>query len=159
MPRSAELELPGATASIPQARRFAKDTLLAWGFDQLLDAAALVVSELATNAVLHARSPFTVRLQVEQDGRLRVEVVDGSVRRPEQRRHSQGATTGRGMGIVAELAEDWGVEPQADGKVVWARLGEHADDALAARDRRGPGGGAPGQPDQARPDGPQVRAA
>lgn len=157
-PRTAELALPGVTASIPQARRFTTDTLVAWGFEQLVDAGALVVSELATNAVLHARSAFTVRLRIEADGQLRVEVVDASVRQPELRRHSQGATTGRGMAIVAELADDWGVDPEVVGKVVWVRLrsvesGRDRGAEPPVRDGRRAGTAHP------RPDGTQVMAA
>ncbi len=119
---SVELTLEGMTASVPVARRFARSTLQTWELDHLIDAAALIVSELATNAVLHARSPFTVRLAVDRGGLLRLEVVDGSVRQPLARTHGAAATTGRGLSIVAELAADWGVEVGAGGKIVWVHL-------------------------------------
>lgn len=155
-----ELTLAGVTASIPEARRFARATLQSWELHLVVDAAALIVSELATNAVLHARSSFTVRLALDGQGKLLVEVVDGSVRPPQAKPHGAGATTGRGLSIVEELADEWGVEPRPDGKAVWVRLdavavGERGGERRAGTDRRADGGGRrlPG------PDGTQVRAA
>lgn len=136
-PRSAELTLSGVAASVPEARRFVRSTLQSWELDGLVEPAVLVVSELATNAVLHARSSYVVRVQVAGD-RLRVEVTDASVRRPDRRTHTPEAATGRGLAIVAELARAWGVDPGPDGKTVWAELPLEPDRAL-----RGSGGGGP----------------
>ena len=119
--RTVELTLPGVTASVPSARRFVRSTLRSWELDEFEEAAALVVSELATNAVLHARSAFTVRLSVDSRG-LRVEVVDGSQRQPALRGYSAGSATGRGLAIVQDLATDWGVVTHPDGKSVWVQL-------------------------------------
>lgn len=94
---------------------------------------ALVVSELATNAVLHARTPFEVRVKVG-DGHVRVEVHDGTGRRPVRRYFSDQATSGRGLRLIETLCRAWGVEPDADGagKTVWAEvsLGPQAPIAL-----------------------------
>lgn len=120
----AELALPGVTASVPAARRFVRETLTAWQLGTLVEQAALVVSELATNAVLHARSELVVRLATDGSGGLRVEVLDGSANVPHPRSYGEASTTGRGLGIVRDLARAWGVDeqPGRDGKVVWAEL-------------------------------------
>ncbi len=81
----------------------------------------LVVSELATNAVLHARTPFVVRMSGD-GGSVRVAVFDTSDGRPEPGSPDPAAVTGRGLGIVDALASAWGVEPAEGGKWVWAEL-------------------------------------
>lgn len=81
----------------------------------------MLASELATNAVLHARTPFTV--EVSRDGlTARICVLDLSPARPRIRDYGTEATTGRGMRLVASIAADWGVEPQGRGKTVWFAL-------------------------------------
>lgn len=152
--RTAEVTLPGATSSVPEARRFVRSTLRSWELDGAVEPAALIVSELATNAVLHARSALTVRLRVDAGGSLHLEVLDGSARLPDQRRHSSEATTGRGLSIVAELASSWGVEQLTDGKSVWAVVeasaaGEGDTDAGAAT-------GAVGRRETPAVDGPSL---
>lgn len=91
------------------------------------DVLALVTSELASNAVLHARTPFVVR--VEQVGAgVRVAVFDHSPRVPVPRPPEPGSVTGRGLAIVTALAGSWGVDVVEDGKWVWAVVGgERAD--------------------------------
>lgn len=106
-----------------------RDTLRLWDLELLVDAASLVVSELVTNAVLHARSAITVALCAEHDGSLRLEVSDLSARAPQRRGYGPGATTGRGLGIVAELVDDWGVRPTSSGKSVWAVLHPYGDES------------------------------
>jgi hypothetical protein len=106
-----------------QARRFVTDTLAAWGRADLIDDAALVASELATNAVLHARSDFTVVLSRRPDGTIRVAVRDASHLRPRPRRAGPLDCSGRGLGMVETIAAGWGADLLPDGKVVWARLG------------------------------------
>ena len=122
MPAASSVSLSGAAASVPEARRFVRSTLQAWELEDAADAAVLVVSELATNVVLHARSAFSVRLEALADGSVRLEVADASPRHPDARARSLGAATGRGLVIVAELASSWGVRPDGDGKAVWAVL-------------------------------------
>ena len=151
------MSLAGVTASVPVARAFVRRTLSEWGLEALVDTAALVVSELATNAVLHARSPFVVRLRLDAGGGFSLEVIDGSARRPARRAAADSATTGRGLSIVAQLASAWGVEQREEGKAVWARL-------AAASGR--PGSLSAGSPAHApprrrrpKPGGPVARAA
>lgn len=123
MPR-AEVTLPGSTSSVPAARRFVESIVTAWGHPDLGWSAALVVSELAANAALHARTPFTVTVDSREDGTVRVEVSDGSRRLPQQRTYGDQATTGRGLRLVEDIAASWGVIDRDGGKTVWVVLDE-----------------------------------
>lgn len=117
----AEVTLPGAPSSVPAARRFVEGILTSWGHPETSWTAALLVSELSTNCTLHARTAFTVRVEL-QDEQVRLQVTDGSLRAPAVRDYGTTATTGRGLQLVAELANDWGVDLHDDGKTVWALL-------------------------------------
>src|SRR4051794_32623808 len=115
----AEVTLPAAVSSVPTARHFVESILTSWGLRDLAWSTTLIVSELAANAALHARGEtFSIRVMTEHDG-IRVEVLDGSLRLPQQRSYSRESTTGRGLRLVSELAEDWGVLSAEDGKTVW----------------------------------------
>lgn len=114
------LVLPAEPASVAVVRRAVRGRLSDWELPELLEPLALSVSELATNAVLHARGLLRVTLRRE-GAAVRLEVGDESPRLPQQRRHSSLSGTGRGLGLVASLATDWGAEQLAGGgKVVWA---------------------------------------
>ena len=108
-------------SSVPAARHFVVGTLEAWGYDDAGWAAAQIVSELASNCALHARTEFAVRLVREEDS-LRLEVRDGSPARVQQRRYSDSSTTGRGLRLVESLSQSWGVEVGDPGKTVWVAL-------------------------------------
>ncbi|MDT7569931.1 MAG: hypothetical protein QOE05_105 [Actinomycetota bacterium] len=131
MPK-AQVTLPASVSSVPTARHFVESILSGWGLKELGWNATLIVSELAANAALHARGEeFSIQVTTEDDG-VRLEITDSSLRLPQQRTYSNDATTGRGLKLVAELAQDWGVEPTAAGKTVWAILRPNAvsdDDA------------------------------
>lgn len=116
-----ETVLPPDPASARSARRFVADTLAATGVDAPVDVATLLVSELVTNALLHARSEIVVRVQSD-DGRVRVEVDDRSAAPPVLRARRDDATTGRGTVLVDALAASWGVEADGAGKTVWFEL-------------------------------------
>ncbi len=89
-----------------------------------IDSAELAVSELVTNAVLHARTPLEVLVRVEGD-HVRIEVTDSSDLAPVVRSPGQGATTGRGLAIVASVSSSFGVERRPDGgKVVWCTIAD-----------------------------------
>jgi anti-sigma regulatory factor (Ser/Thr protein kinase) len=88
--------------------------------DRLLDA-QLVMSELATNAVRHARTDFWVTVRREH-ARVAISVRDGSGAQPIVREPGPEALSGRGLRLVGEIAEAWGIEWTATGKTVWARL-------------------------------------
>ncbi|MFN2524099.1 MAG: ATP-binding protein [Mycobacteriales bacterium] len=123
---TAQVTLPGLTSSVPTARHFVESLLTAWGLSELAWPAALVVSELAANCALHARSEFGVRVQQESDTQVRLEVSDLSPGVPKQRSYGSEATTGRGLRLVDQLTASWGVEASADGKTVWVVLGGEA---------------------------------
>lgn len=113
--------MPGRASSVPPARHFVERTLAEWDLAAAAWTGALLVSELAANAALHAATDFTVVVQRTGDA-VRLEVHDGSAAVPQQRRHSSEATTGRGLLLVAELAEAWGVQATPTGKVVWVQF-------------------------------------
>lgn len=105
-----------------RARRFVTDCLRAWACGDVVDDAALIATELATNAILHTRGGFAVVLTRRPEGTIRIAVRDASLGRPRPRRAGPLEGSGRGLGIVDALATAWGVEPLSDGKVVWAEL-------------------------------------
>lgn len=117
------LELPGAPTSVRSARRLVADALRGWDLTHLEEPAVLLVSELVTNAVLHARTALAV--EVERTTRtVRVVVQDGSRRRPQQRLHEVTAATGRGLGLLDAVAWRWGCDdsPAPYTKAVWFEL-------------------------------------
>jgi hypothetical protein len=104
------------------ARRLVADALQQWGHPQeVSESIALVVSELATNAVTHARSPFSVLARSDQHV-IRISVRDASAVMPELREGGPAVGPGVGLQMVAALAGAWGVEVTAGGKAVWAQL-------------------------------------
>ncbi|MCW2671269.1 MAG: putative sensor protein [Frankiales bacterium] len=104
------MDLPAEPASVGQARRFVRGVLADWKLESLVDTVTLLTSELATNAVLHARTGFAV--VVSLSGReVRVDVLDGSAVTPRSRQPSLTAATGRGVNMVAALADRWGPTP------------------------------------------------
>ena len=116
-----ERRLEADLRSVSRARAFVRDMLRRWSMADLEWVAAQVVSELATNAVIHARTSFTVSLAME-DGVLRLAVTDRSPRQPVRRRYSEQATTGRGLALIERLAGRWGVATAVGGKTVWVEL-------------------------------------
>src|SRR5438132_8167033 len=109
------------TSSAAAARRFVRDTLQSWDADEHTDTATLLISELVTNAVLHARCAPEVVLVLEGTV-LRVEVHDTSPILPARRHYGLQAGTGRGMVLVEQMAFEWGARPTSGGKVVWFEL-------------------------------------
>ena len=105
------------------ARRFVTETLVAWGRADLVEDAAVVVTELATNAVVHARTGFTVAVSCHPDGSIRLAVRDDSVRPPRPRVAAPYDGSGRGLRLVEAIAGGWTADLLPRGKVVWALLG------------------------------------
>jgi anti-sigma regulatory factor (Ser/Thr protein kinase) len=125
----ATLELVPTLRAPRLARAFVADTLAAWAVDvEDGEAAQLVVSELVTNAVLHApESPMiTLELSRMADA-LRVVVSDRNPDEPDRLRADPGlAESGRGVRLVDALCNRWGTEPGGpDGKTVWCELSVH----------------------------------
>ena len=119
----ARLALRPVPASAAHARLFVERTLGGWGCNGLVDAARLLVSELVTNAVLHARTDVDLVVRLVPRG-IRIEVEDQSAAAPVVRRYEDEAMTGRGLALVDQLASRWGVEPGDGGKAVWFELDE-----------------------------------
>ena len=109
------------SSEVRSARQFVVDILAAWNLDAFVENASLVISELATNAIAHARSGFIVALSV-RDGVPRVSVRDASPELPIVRDPSPMTVTGRGVFLVNAIASSWGTERVGDGKVVWVEL-------------------------------------
>jgi MEDS: MEthanogen/methylotroph, DcmR Sensory domain/Histidine kinase-like ATPase domain len=105
------------------ARRFVTSLLGCRPYDNRApaDDAQLVVSELTTNAVVHAGSPFSVSVRYDGSA-VRIAVHDWNPTLPVLRDAGPTAISGRGLHLVNMLARDWGVEPSPDGKTVWADL-------------------------------------
>jgi len=104
--------------SAREARRFVDRTLRRWECDDLLDTVELLVSELVTNAVIHARSEVDVSVQLLPD-RVRIEVADQSPDGLRRRALTPDQSSGRGISMVETLALAWGVTPSRTGKAVW----------------------------------------
>jgi anti-sigma regulatory factor (Ser/Thr protein kinase) len=107
---------------IPRARRYIQHQLAELPAE-VRGVVVLMVSELATNCVRHARTPFSVTVQ--QAGReLRIEISDSGTGRVEPRAPQPEEPTGRGLLIVEELSDSWGVDyAETGGKTVWFTLG------------------------------------
>lgn len=118
-PRHAEIRLPPEPASAAHARRFLAGVLHSWRMPELAtDDASLLATELATNAIQHAQTTFTMR--VSYDGaHVRVEVHDGSAILPRPRVPAAEDLGGRGLLLVERLAARWGREHTPEGKRVW----------------------------------------
>jgi anti-sigma regulatory factor (Ser/Thr protein kinase) len=141
------IRLAADPASVPGARRFVTDGLTSLGRTGFIDDAALCVTELAANAALHSASTFmevglsvldrSVHIVVEDDGAVSGDAVvprasfgapagdvDADVDADLDVALADETTTGRGLGIVSVLAEDWGVEDTGVGKRVWLTLAD-----------------------------------
>ena len=115
-------------SSVPAARRFLRGLLLEAEQERWVDEAQLAMSELCTNAVLHAHTPFEVTVQVGMDG-VYVQVWDDDAALPARRASSPDATTGRGLQLVEAVASSHGVQAVGPTKVVWFCLGMERPDA------------------------------
>jgi anti-sigma regulatory factor (Ser/Thr protein kinase) len=105
-----------------EARHFVVDRLRRWRRDDLVDDAALVTTELATNAVVHGQCDFDVTI-AHRDGVVKIVVSDSSPVAPVMSELGMTSSSGRGLAIVDALAARWGYELVDDGKQVWAELG------------------------------------
>ena len=118
----AVIDLPNDLSSVAEARRFVRTHLEEWGIPDPLDDALLVVSELAANALTHARSSYRIRLSATP-AVLRIEVDDAGAGTPEPQPLTDTEEHGRGLHLVDALAASWGMESGEDGgKRVWAEL-------------------------------------
>lgn len=107
--RQASIRLAADVASPAHARRHVQGTCRAWHIDDVIDAAALVVSELVTNAVIHAGSSCELRLALHTDI-ARIGVADASTSGPAPA-PLDADQHGRGLLLVDAVSVAWGVEP------------------------------------------------
>lgn len=115
--------MPSAPRSVAEMRHYAVRNCIEMGWGAHADTVALLVSEVAGNAVLHAYGQEVAVRVLLRASRLRVEVWDGSPELPLPRGANDRAENGRGLLLIETLAADWGVEPQPDGKVFWFEIG------------------------------------
>jgi anti-sigma regulatory factor (Ser/Thr protein kinase) len=115
------VSLPADGRAAGLARRFVRTRLAEWELDDLLDTAVLLTSEVVTNVIVHTASSPSLQL-TRAGGGIRVTVLDDSPVPPRLRGHSSNATTGRGLRMLQELADDWGWSPTGNGKAVWFTL-------------------------------------
>jgi anti-sigma regulatory factor (Ser/Thr protein kinase) len=119
---SASIDLPPVATSVPLARRLVRDVLRTWRAPQDSQDAELLVAELVANVVDHVGGDV-LTLQLELAGAwLQIAVVDGSAIRPLVRELSHERQRGRGMRLVAEIADRWGADEHDGGKRVWFEL-------------------------------------
>lgn len=136
------ISLPPEAPSAREARRFVSHLLEEAGRREWREVAELAVSEVVTNAILHAHTSLTLTAMIEMD-RVRVEVSDRNVSLPAARLYGRGATTGRGLALVAAITSAHGVTSLGPaGKTVWFTLGDTPEpgaenDPLTAWDDEG----------------------
>ena len=121
-----DVTLPCEPSSAAAARRFVASTLTCpEPFDMTV---ALLVSELASNAVLHAHTAFTVTV-ARHDGIVQVSVTDANPQPPVMKHYDQTSITGRGLRILATAASRWGWDVHEHGKTVWFEIDDAIDKA------------------------------
>ena len=114
--------LPAEPSSVPDARRTIRTWLTEAGFVDLVDEAEQAVSEVVTNALVHAGTSVELSARI-RTGFVRVEVADGSSHLPRTRDFDTVSGTGRGLKVLDQTVTRWGAELRDDGKVVWFELG------------------------------------
>jgi anti-sigma regulatory factor (Ser/Thr protein kinase) len=125
-----EAQLPAELASVVAARRLVERAARDWRLSSpIAEDITLLASELVTNAIIHARTDVTVRVQRLGSG-VRLEVADDDKRlpvvdvdQPEDLLATR-SMTGRGLAVVAAVSDRWGANPAGSrGKLVWAEIG------------------------------------
>jgi anti-sigma regulatory factor (Ser/Thr protein kinase) len=107
-----------ATGESPSTARALIRAELGDSDEQAVAAAELMISELVTNAVVHAATSIEIALEWT-GATVTVEVRDTDPRCPVVRKPSESAPHGRGLLIVRAIAQDWGIRVREDGKSVW----------------------------------------
>lgn len=120
--RTVRLEVPRERALMFDVRGQARLAMRSWQLlDEVVDTATLLASELATNALVHGRGRIELRLRLTRD-RLVLESIDEGQHMPRRRRAGDDEEGGRGLHLVATLADRWGFRAVDEGKVVWAEV-------------------------------------
>ncbi|HEY5833035.1 SpoIIE family protein phosphatase [Streptomyces sp.] len=124
---TASWDVPSTPETVRDVRAAAVRQLAEWGLDDCSFTTELLLSELVTNAVRHAHGPIQVRLL--RDRALICEVTDGSSTSPHLRHAAATDEGGRGLFLVAQLAQRWGTRYTHEGKVIWTEQPLHPADA------------------------------
>jgi anti-sigma regulatory factor (Ser/Thr protein kinase) len=109
--------------NVSRARSMLRDALLRSHAGHLVESATLLLSEVVTNAFVHAGTKIHIRVR-STEAAVRVEVEDGAAHLPARRHYAGTAGTGRGLQLMEELADRWGADARATGKTVWFEIGE-----------------------------------
>ncbi|MEU0916725.1 ATP-binding SpoIIE family protein phosphatase [Streptomyces cyaneofuscatus] len=112
---------------ISVGRQLVRELLHDWKDPEQVDSAVLMVSEMATNVLVHTDGDALMAAEVSGERgerRLRVEVADASDELPHKRRPGEMASSGRGLVLMEMLADAWGVDPRGEGKSIWFELYE-----------------------------------
>jgi anti-sigma regulatory factor (Ser/Thr protein kinase) len=117
--------LPAHPSSVSRARRLVREHLTSTGHEHLLETAELVVSEMVTNAIVHTGTRVELAVSLDEAG-LKVEVADSGAHLPMLSSYGAMSSTGRGLRLVDQLVDKWGVEARPGGKAIWFRLGRRA---------------------------------
>ncbi len=141
--RSHCVRLASGPAAVPAARRQVQAAIRAWAVPADLADAALLTSELVTNAVRHAAGPVITLVVSWSRGQVRVDVHDTSCALPEVADVPSDAESGRGLHLVASLAQEWGFYRTPAGKAVYFTLAFGPDPAPGVGGRYLPGDGEP----------------
>jgi serine phosphatase RsbU (regulator of sigma subunit)/anti-sigma regulatory factor (Ser/Thr protein kinase) len=110
-------------------RQLVRELLHDWIDPEQVDSAVLMVSEMATNVLVHTDGDALMVAEVsgeQGERRLRIEVADASDELPHKRRPGEMASSGRGLVLMEMLADAWGVDPRGAGKSIWFELYESA---------------------------------
>jgi CheY-like chemotaxis protein len=145
IPRSATIRLRPDRREVAQARRFVVERCFEWGRSSIADDAAIVVSELVANALVHVRSACELTVGLRGDV-LRIDVADHGCGMPDVQHATSEDDHGRGLLLVSILCAAWGTEPHDGGKSVWAELRADATAVGLGAPSSGGGGGALGAP-------------
>ncbi|MFD6972076.1 SpoIIE family protein phosphatase [Streptomyces sp. NPDC059979] len=113
---------PGDPHAPALARHLIRAAVAAWGARDRADEIELAADELMTNALVHTDGGGDVSMRLTAQGRIRIEVEDTSSALPRRREAGDWAVSGRGLMLVDQLADEWGVEPRGGGKSVWCEF-------------------------------------
>ncbi|MEU1202069.1 SpoIIE family protein phosphatase [Streptomyces sp. NPDC005813] len=116
--RIADWQVPSDPAAVGEVRASVTRRLAEWGLEEMVFTTELVLSELVTNAIRYGNGPIRVRVLLDRT--LICEVSDGSSTSPHLRYAASMDEGGRGLFLVAQLAERWGTRYTPGGKVIWA---------------------------------------
>ncbi|MFJ8255163.1 MULTISPECIES: SpoIIE family protein phosphatase [unclassified Streptomyces] len=116
-------------------RQLVRELLHDWSDPDQVDSAVLMVSEMATNVLVHTDGDALMVAEISGERgerRLRVEVADASDELPHKRRPGEMASSGRGLVLMEMLADAWGVDPRGEGKSIWFELYESDGPGVSA---------------------------